>query len=101
MEREIVLHDGNIQQSFTTLSLKPNGQIKTWVPSSKSHPIQQYLDMTRPVEFGDEAFGTQHSCQIYGDRHLADPHLHARRNPRTTSFIHVDPAVPTLPASSW
>jgi hypothetical protein len=31
MEWEILPHDGNSQQSFTVLPLKPNGQIKTWV----------------------------------------------------------------------
>jgi hypothetical protein len=41
MEREITSHDGNSQQSFATLPLKTNGQIKTWMHPTKSHPIQQ------------------------------------------------------------
>jgi hypothetical protein len=34
-------HDGNSQQSFATLPLKQNDQIKTWVRPTESHPIQQ------------------------------------------------------------
>jgi hypothetical protein len=45
MEREITSRDGNSQQSFATLPLKPNDQIKTWVCPTESHPIQQYPDM--------------------------------------------------------
>jgi hypothetical protein len=33
-------HDGNKQQRFVTLPLKPNGQ-KTWVRTIEYHPIQQ------------------------------------------------------------
>jgi hypothetical protein len=33
-------HDGNKQQRFVTLPLKPNGQ-KTWVHTTEYHPIQQ------------------------------------------------------------
>jgi hypothetical protein len=30
-------HDGNRLQSFATLSLKPNGQQKTWLHATESH----------------------------------------------------------------
>jgi hypothetical protein len=56
MEREIMSHDGNSQQSFAALSLKPNGQIKTWVRPTESHQIQQSLGMMCPVEFADGGF---------------------------------------------
>jgi hypothetical protein len=45
MKREITSHDGNSQQSFATLPLKPNGQIKIWVRPTESHPIQQSPSM--------------------------------------------------------
>jgi hypothetical protein len=56
MEREIVPQDGNRKQSFATLPLKPNGQIKIRGPPTKSYLIQQSLGMTRPVEFAGRAF---------------------------------------------
>ena len=49
-------HDINSQQSFETLPLKPNGQSKTWVRTTESHPIQQSPGMNRPVEFAGGAF---------------------------------------------
>jgi hypothetical protein len=51
MEREIVSYDGNNQQSFAAFPLKPNGQIKTQVRSTKSYSIQQSPGMARLVEF--------------------------------------------------
>jgi hypothetical protein len=56
MEREIVLHDGNKQQSFAALALKPNGQIKTRVRTNEFHPIQQPPGMKRLVEVAGGAF---------------------------------------------
>ena len=56
MERESVLHDINSQQSFEALPLKPNGQSKTWVRTTESHPIQQSPGMDRPIEFAGGAF---------------------------------------------
>jgi hypothetical protein len=55
MERESVLHDISCQQIFEVLPLKPNGQTKTWVRTTESHPIQQSLGMNRPVEFAGGA----------------------------------------------
>jgi hypothetical protein len=43
MERESVLHGINSLQSFKMLTLKPNGQIKTWVRTTENHPIHQSL----------------------------------------------------------
>jgi hypothetical protein len=56
MERESVLHDINPQQSFEALPLKPNGQTKTQVRTTESHPIEPSLGMNRPVEFAGRAF---------------------------------------------
>jgi hypothetical protein len=57
-------HDGNRQQSFALLPLKPNGQNKTWVHMAKFHPFQQTLGMICLREFADRAFKTQHLSQI-------------------------------------
>jgi hypothetical protein len=91
MEREIMSYDGNSQQSFTTLSLKPNGRIKTWVRPIESHPIQQSPGMTRPVEFIGEDFQNTTLLPDLWRWASIDPHLDARRNSKTTSFIHADP----------
>jgi hypothetical protein len=56
MEQEIVSYDGNSQQSFAALPLKPNGQIKIRVHPTESHPIQQSPGMTRLMEFIGGAF---------------------------------------------
>jgi hypothetical protein len=56
IEREIMPCDGNSQQSFATLYLKPFGHIKTRVHTAESHVIQQPLDMKRPVEVAGGAF---------------------------------------------
>jgi hypothetical protein len=41
MEQESVLHNIKSQQSFVVFPLKSNGQRKTWVHTTESHPIQQ------------------------------------------------------------
>jgi hypothetical protein len=51
-----MIYDGNMQQSFETLPLKPNGQVKTQEQMTESHPIQQSLGMMRPMEFAGGAF---------------------------------------------
>jgi hypothetical protein len=56
LNKKIVPHDGNSQQSFAVLPLKPNGQIKTWVHTIEFHPIQQSLGMSRIIEFAGGAF---------------------------------------------
>jgi hypothetical protein len=61
MEREITSHDGNSRQSFATLPLKPNGQIKTWVRPIESHLIQQSPGMIAQWSSPVEPFGTRHS----------------------------------------
>jgi hypothetical protein len=62
MEQDVVPHDGNSQQSFAALPLKPNGQIKTWVHMTEYHMIQQTSGMKRPMEFAGGAFrNTTHS----------------------------------------
>jgi hypothetical protein len=94
MEREITSNDGNSQQSFATLPLKPNSQIKTWVRPIESHPIQQSLGMIAQWSSLAEPSGTRHSYQIHEKGPPVDPHLGTRRNRRTTSFIHAEPAVP-------
>jgi hypothetical protein len=45
-----MLHDINSQQSFKTLPLKPNGQSKTHVRTTKSHSIWQTPGIKRLVE---------------------------------------------------
>jgi hypothetical protein len=94
MEREITSHGGNSQQSFATLLLKPNGQIKTWVRPTESHPIQQSPSMI--VQWGSpaEPSGTRHSCQIHEEGPPVDPHLSTSKNPRATSFIHARSSSP-------
>jgi hypothetical protein len=49
-------HDINSQQSFETLSLKPNGQNKTWVATTESLPNQPTPSMTRLMELASGAF---------------------------------------------
>ena len=49
-------HDINSQQNFEAFPLKPNGQSKTWVRTTESHPIQQSPGVNRPVEFAGGAF---------------------------------------------
>jgi hypothetical protein len=49
-------HDINSQQSFEALPLKPNGQSKTRVRTTESHPIQQSPDMNCLWEIADGAF---------------------------------------------
>jgi hypothetical protein len=51
-----MLHDINNRQNFETLSLKPNGQIKTWVHLTVYHPIQQSPGMGRPMKLAGGAF---------------------------------------------
>jgi hypothetical protein len=51
-----VLNDGNNQQSFAALAQKANGQRKTWVRTTESHPIQQSSGMNLPMKFADGAF---------------------------------------------
>jgi hypothetical protein len=55
MKQESVLHDINSQRSFEVLPLKPNGQRKTWVRTTESHPIQHSPGMNRLVEFASRA----------------------------------------------
>jgi hypothetical protein len=96
MERESIPHDGNSQQSFAALPLKPNGQRKTWVRTTESQPIQQSPGMNRPVEFAGGAF---RNTTRQPDR-WADPHLGANWNPRTTTFIQAELVAPTPPAGT-
>jgi hypothetical protein len=100
MEQEIMSHDGNNLLSFAMLLLKPNGQIKIWVRPTEFHPIQQSLGMIAQCSSLAEPSGTHHSYQIHEEGHLVDPHLGARRNPKTTSFIHAKLAVRTPSAGS-
>jgi hypothetical protein len=100
MEQEITSHDGNSQQSFATLPLKPNGQIKTWVRPNESYPIQQSPAMIAQWSSPVEPSGTRHSYQIHQEGPPVDPHLGTRKNHRTTPFIHAEPAVPTPPVGS-
>nr|UBY07023.1 NBS-LRR disease resistance protein [Dasypyrum villosum] len=83
MERESIPHDGNSQQSFATLPLKPNGQRKTRVRTTESHLIQQSPGMNRLREFPADPSGTRHCSQIDGDMHPVDQNLGASWNPRT------------------
>jgi hypothetical protein len=85
MERESIPHDGNSQQSFAALPLKPNGQRKTRVRTTESHPIQQSPGMNRLREFPAEPSGTRHCSQIDGDMHPVDQNLGANWNPRTAA----------------
>jgi hypothetical protein len=75
MEREIMSHGGNSKQSFVAIPLKPNGQIKTWVRPTKSHPIQQSPSMIAQWSLPAEPSGTRHSCQIHEEGPPVDPHL--------------------------
>jgi hypothetical protein len=87
MERENELHDGNSQQSFAALPLKPNVQRKTRVRTVESHPIQQSLGKNRPMESAGEAFrNTTLQLDRWGLT-SADHHLGVSWNPRTTTFI--------------
>jgi hypothetical protein len=52
------------------------------------------------MEFAGGAFETRPSSQINGNKHPADLHLDARRNPRTTSFIKAELAAPTTPVGN-
>lgn len=70
-------HDINGQQSFEALSLKPNGQSKTQVRTTESHPIQQSPGVNRPWKIAAAPPETRHSSQIKGDIALADHHLDA------------------------
>jgi hypothetical protein len=88
MEREITSHGENSKQSFATLPLKPNGQIKTWVRLTESHLIQQSLGMIAQWSLPAEPSGTRHSCQIHEEGPPVDPHLRESKNPRATTFIH-------------
>jgi hypothetical protein len=100
MEQEITSHGGNSQWIFATLPLKLNGQIKIWVHPTESHPIQQSPGMIAQWSSPAEPSGTRHSYQIHEKEPPVDPHLGAKRNHRTISFIHAEPAVPTPSAGS-
>jgi hypothetical protein len=56
MEQESELRGINSQQSFEALSLKLNGQIKTWMRMTEYHPIHQSPGIGRPVKFIGGAF---------------------------------------------
>jgi hypothetical protein len=86
MEWAITSHDGNNQQSFAVLSLKPNGQIKTWVRTTEYHLIRQSPDMIAQWSSPTKLSGTCHSCRIHEEVNPVDPHLGTRRNPRTKFY---------------
>jgi hypothetical protein len=56
MERQSMIHNSNNQQSFSALSIKPNGHRKTQARPMESHLIQQSSNINRPIEFTGGAF---------------------------------------------
>jgi hypothetical protein len=76
MKRESVPHGGTSQQSFVMISVKPNGQIKTRVRATESHPFQQPARHETPSGSSpNEPSETRYSTQIDGDGHPKDLHL--------------------------
>jgi hypothetical protein len=57
------------------------------VHTTESHPIQQSLDINRPVKFVGGAFETRHSSHIDGNIQPVDLRLVVSWNPRTATFI--------------
>jgi hypothetical protein len=50
------LHDINSQQSFKTLPLKPNVQIKNMVAHDRNNPIQESSGIIRTMNFAAKVF---------------------------------------------
>jgi hypothetical protein len=98
MERESVLHGINSLQSFETLPLKPNGQIKTWVRTTENHPIHQSPGMDCPVEFAGRGFRNTTVRPDQRGQASGRSHLDAGRNQGPPSLLKPSRAAPTPPA---
>jgi hypothetical protein len=98
MERESVLHGINSLQSFETLPLKPNGQIKTWVRTIENHPIHQSPGMDCPVEFVGGGFRNTTVRPDQRGQASGRSHLDAGRNQGPPPLLKPSRAAPTPPA---
>jgi hypothetical protein len=94
MKQEIVTHDGNNQQSFTALPLKPKGQLKNMGTQDQISSDPAISSMKSLVEYAGGAFRNTTLHLDRWDGHLADLHLGATWNPRTASIIKVEQAAP-------
>jgi hypothetical protein len=100
MEREIVPHDGNSQQSFAALLVKPNGQIKNMgaldrIPSDPAisrHKALSVVCRRSLLEYNTPA----RSMEGYS----VDLHIGVRLNSRTASFIQDELVALTPPAGA-